>query len=452
MIPRPSGGRSFRVGAPLGALLTLLACSSSEDASSAHPETDGGDGGQATPDSGAVADSGGDAADAGESEPPPPYDFAVKCAADPCVTQIAARGGKHACAALQDGTVRCWGSNGSGQLGTGESDGGAGYEATPRRVLGVSNAKALSATGDGTAGTTCVVSGAGEVVCFGSNAWGQLGRGAGSSSGPNPDPAVVEGIQAKSVTLASTFALAIGADDRLWSWGANDAHQLARDVSAPDAGSPTEASVADRVAAPVRSCAGTSKTGFVVAPDGSLLSWGGGTSEQLGRPTSLARDPVPAAVALSDVSSVTTGALHACALSRGKVYCWGKNTHGQLGTGRKAEEIFPARVALPGDVYPVYVAAGGNNSCIIAANGDVYCWGANGDGQLGNASGLDDAMPVRVDGIPEQSVAVAVMDDAICALLRGGSVACWGDNLVGQLGRGSRDLASQPQPGTVVLK
>jgi alpha-tubulin suppressor-like RCC1 family protein len=439
------GGRSFRVGAPLGALLTLLACSSSGDTQSAHANTDGGDGGQATPDAGNFAD-------AGETEPPPPYDFAVTCTADPCVTQIAARGGTHACAVLQDGSVRCWGSNASGQLGTGDSDGGAmaGYEATPRRVLDVSKAKSVAATGDGTAGTTCIVSGPGDVACFGSNAWGQLGRGAGSSNGPNPTAAVVERIQAKSVTLTSTFALAIGTDDRLWSWGTDDAHQLARDVS--DAGSATAASIADRIANPVRACAGTFTTGFVVAQDGSLLSWGGGTFEQLGRLTSLARDPVPAAVALSGVSSVTAGAAHACALGRGSAYCWGKNERGQLGTGRKAEELFPARVVLPGDVYPVAVAAGENDTCIIAASGDVYCWGANAAGQLGTSSGLDEAMPVRIDGLAEQTVALAVMDQSICALLRGGSITCWGDNLLGQLGRGRRDLESHPQPSPVVFE
>ncbi len=441
------------VVAPLGTLLMLMACSSSEDA---RPEPSKADGGQDAADDGATneptADAGSDAADAGELVPPP-YDFTVKCAVDPCVTQIAARGGMHACAVAKDGSVRCWGSNASGQLGAGGGDGSAiaVYEGTPKSVVGVSSAKGVSATGESSAGTTCVVSDAGELVCFGSNAWGQLGRPSASERGPNPDPAVVEGIRAKSVTLTSRFALAIGEDDRLWSWGTNDADQLARDVSVPDAGPPKEAWPADLVASSVRFCAGTSKTGFAVT-DEAVLSWGGGTFDQLGRPTSLAGDPVPAAIALSDVSSLATGVAHACALGRGKVHCWGKNQRGQLGTGRKAEEVYPARVLFPPGVYPVAVAAGGDNTCSVASSGDVYCWGANGGGQLGTTSPLDESLPSRIEGLAEEAVGVAVMDEAICALLRGGSVACWGDNLLGQLGRGGRDLEAHPQPAPVVFK
>jgi alpha-tubulin suppressor-like RCC1 family protein len=451
---RPSIGITpSRVWRHAGALLTLLllACSSSD------PRAETGDRRSVAPDAGDTRgsgeDAGADRGDAGEGVPPPPYNFAVNCGDDPCVTQIAARGGAHACAVLRDGSVQCWGSNASGQLGTGPNDDGSppGYEATPRRVFGISGATFVAATGEKTSGTTCALSGAGSVACFGSDVWGQLGRPSGASKGPNPEPTDVVGIRAKSLTLTNTFVVAIGTDDRLWSWGANDSQQLARDTSGPDAGSATTAASAGRVSSPVRSCAGTSSTGFAVTEGGSLLSWGGRASEQLGRTTSLGRDPIPAAIAISDVANVVAGAAHACALSRGRVHCWGTNEHGQLGTGRKAEELLPAAVALPAGVYAVAVAAGANNSCIIAANGDVYCWGANGSGQVGTSSGLDQAMPVRI-GLEEEAVGIAVMDDAICGLLRGGSVACWGDNLVGQLGRGGIDLDLHPDPGLVVFK
>jgi alpha-tubulin suppressor-like RCC1 family protein len=452
---------SICIWVPLGVLLASMACSSSEDPETplANESVDGGDGGRSTPDGSARSESedAGDAGDAGALAPPPPYDFAVKCAGDasaPCVTQIAARGGMHACAVLKDGSARCWGSNGSGQLGTGSNDAGplAGYQATPQRVLRVSNAKGVAATGQGSSGTTCVVADSGQVSCFGSDASGQLGRPSGSSSGPNPDPVVVVGIQAKSVTLTNTFALAVDSDDHVWSWGANDTRQLARDTSAPDAGPPKQASRADFISPRVRSCAGTTKTGFVVAEDGSLLSWGGGTTDQLGRVTSLVSDPVPTALALVDASSVTAGISHACALGRGEVRCWGKDDVGQLGTGRKVDESFPARVALPPSVYPVAVTAGANNSCIISADGEVYCWGANGSGQLATSSGIPEATPVRIVGLAEDAVGVAIMDKSICALLRGGSVACWGDNLLGQLGRGARDAEIHAKPGPVVFE
>jgi alpha-tubulin suppressor-like RCC1 family protein len=453
--------RSFRIVAPHAwALLgvALLACSSSDETRPRSTETDAGDAGavQQRDASSDVVDAGQDAGeDAAALPPPPPYDFAVECTANPCVTRIAASGGGHACAVLHDGTARCWGSNASGQLGTGASDAGAAseYEATPRRVVGISNATSVAAVGRGTSGSSCVISGAGDVACFGSNVWGQLGRASEPSSDPHPEPVVIDALRAKSVTLAGKFALAVGTDGRLWSWGANDAFQLARQPSVPPAGPSSPPARADRISSSVRACAGTQNSGFVLAGSGELLSWGGGTAEQLGRMSSLSQDPVPAPIVLSDVSSVTAGATHACALSRGNVHCWGgKNEHGQLGTGVRAKEMLPTRVALPKDVYPVAVAAGGNDTCAIAATGELYCWGANGAGQLGVEARRDQPNPTRIEGLTEQVVGVAVMDDAVCALLRNGSVACWGDNLVGQLGRGSRDTDIHVEAAPVIFQ
>jgi alpha-tubulin suppressor-like RCC1 family protein len=443
---------AFYAAAPLGALVTLMACSSSEEVRPVRGgeraiESDGG----------APRSSNEDGGDAGEPEPPPPYDFEVKCTAEPCATAIAAHGGAHACAVLKDGSVRCWGSNVTGQLGTGGSDAGwiPRAEAAPRPVPGVANAKSVAVAGDDTlAGTTCVVSAAGAVACFGSDTWGQLGRGTGESQEAHPEPAVVEGLQAKSVTLTSTFALAIDTRDRLWSWGANDATQLARTKAVGDASAPSVAAVADRVSGSVRSCSGTSTTGFVVGEDGALLSWGGSASDHLGRVTSARPDARPSAIALEGVSGLATGTAHACAVGRGRVHCWGQNDHGQLGTGTKADSSLPALVILPPGVAAVAVAAGGDGTCMLAASGEVYCWGANGGGQLGAAMvvGQDQTKPVRIEGLGEAAVAVAVMDRALCALLRGGSVVCSGDNATGQLGRGSRDAELHPEPGPVVFE
>ena len=231
----------------LGAAL-LTACSSPGETLASTRETDAGDAGAVQPS--VVDDAGEDAT----RSPPPPYDFAVKCTESPCVTRIAASGGKHACALLQDGTVRCWGANVSGQLGAGASDArpAPDYDATPRRVVGVSNATNVAAAGQGVSGSSCVVSGAGEVACFGSNAWGQLGRASAPSNGPHPDPTVIDGLRAKSVTLAGKFALAVGTDDRLWSWGMNDSFQLARQLEDPPAGPSSPPAHADRISSSVR--------------------------------------------------------------------------------------------------------------------------------------------------------------------------------------------------------
>ena len=76
---------------------------------------------------------------------------------------------------------------------------------------------------------------------------------------------------------------------------------------------------------------------------------------------------------------------------------------------------------------------------------------ANGSGQLAKPAGVDRSTPSRIEGLGEPAVGVAILDDAICALLRSGVVACWGDNLLGQLGRGTRDLELHYEPVRVVI-
>ncbi len=437
---------------PAVAALAMTACSSSNDESPLPvPESDAGQ--TATePDGSSTPETDG-GIDSGEVEvETPAYDFEVKCTALPCVTRLAARGGSHACAIVQGGSVRCWGANASGQVGKAGDDAGPMpvFVGAPTEVVGISDAVALSASGDSDRGTSCVVSGSGTVSCFGSDVSGQLGRGEAPSSTPRPEPVELADVRAKSVTLTGAFAFAIGTDDRLWSWGSNDGYQLARPTAA-DAGVASAPGRAESITFAPRSCAGTSTTSFVVSANGELLSWGGSTLETLGRLSSLTRDPVPTAIALAEVSRVAAGASHACALRRAQVHCWGKNEHGQLGSGTMADQPLPLRAVLPSGVLAVDVAAGGDTTCIIASSGDVYCWGANDGGQVGGAAGVDQPSARRVDGLTEAAVALGVMDGSVCALLRSGAVTCWGDNLLGQLGRGARDVELHA-PGPVVFQ
>lgn len=435
---------------PLGTL-GASACSSSDEKVTSVPDDAGAPTNDATSDGTDDADAKGDG-DADAALPPPTYDFTIACAATPCVKQLAARGGSHACALLQEGTVSCWGANESGQLGTGPSDAEPmpAFLTTPRTVNGISNAASVAAVGTGLAGTSCVVSKTGDVACFGSDASGQLGRGGATSTAAHPEPMVVDGLKAKSIGLANTFAFAISDDDRAWSWGMNDSLQLARMDDDPS--NATSATRAIRLADPLRAVAGTSDNGFAVTEAGTVLSWGKSTDSQLARASSLVTDPVPAAIALADIVGIASGTSHVCALSHGGgLYCWGENERGQLGIGILGTQVLPAPVSLPEGVQAVALFAGGDDTCIIAANGDLHCWGANGSGQLGVAAGAAQPRPRRIEGLDEQVVSAAVMDGTICALRRGGSVACWGDNLVGQLGRGTRDETIHLEPGAVVF-
>ena len=93
----------------------------------------------------------------------------------------------------------------------------------------------------------------------------------------------------------------------------------------------------------------------------------------------------------------------------------------------------------------VGIASGANHSCLKQANGEVTCWGAGANGQLGNRAYADSSEPVKVDGLTG-ATAVALGKRHSCALLKLGTVSCWGANEHGQLGDGTTDDSSVPRP------
>jgi alpha-tubulin suppressor-like RCC1 family protein len=151
----------------------------------------------------------------------------------------------------------------------------------------------------------------------------------------------------------------------------------------------------------------------------------------------------PPASARARRSTLALGAAHSCAIDgTGAVRCWGSNRFGQLGiagepTGPGARVVSPMRVKGAGEM--VSLAAGAFHTCGVRKDGTVACWGHGGHGLLsaeatGGERG-DVASPQVVSGLQEVE-ALAAGDGFTCALSRDRTVACWGRNDHGQLGRG----------------
>jgi alpha-tubulin suppressor-like RCC1 family protein len=146
--------------------------------------------------------------------------------------------------------------------------------------------------------------------------------------------------------------------------------------------------------------------------------------------------------------NVATGLFHTCALNGdGNVFCWGVNYSGQLGNGMNySYSSHPTRVmGLSNKI--ISIAVSNNHSCALTDNGAVKCWGANSAGQLGNASFNSSNLPVDVVGLYRGVKAIAVGEYHSCALLNTGEVRCWGANDLGQLG--NNNLGNSNIPITV---
>lgn len=122
--------------------------------------------------------------------------------------------------------------------------------------------------------------------------------------------------------------------------------------------------------------------------------------------------------------------------AEGAGYCWGPNTDGQLGTGATdAGSATP--VAIKGNLRFAMIAAGDPTTCGITVDGAAYCWGQNGDGEVGNgdASTTDVVEPAPVAG-GLAFATVSVSRGFACGVAKDGAAYCWGSNTYGQLGNG----------------
>lgn len=179
---------------------------------------------------------------------------------------------------------------------------------------------------------------------------------------------------------------------------------------------------------------------------GGVRCWGGNGAGQLGDGTYVYRTrpglPVPGF--RRGALAVAAGERHSCALGEGGgVWCWGWNAYGQVGDGSQGTlRLLPVRVV---DLPPaVAIAAGNDHSCALTSARGVWCWGYNGDGQLGDGSTTTRPRPVQVAGLGGGVAAIAAGWFHTCAVTGGGGARCWGRNDRGQLGDGTIDRRTTP--------
>ncbi|MEZ4713867.1 MAG: hypothetical protein R3A44_42175 [Caldilineaceae bacterium] len=183
----------------------------------------------------------------------------------------------------------------------------------------------------------------------------------------------------------------------------------------------------------------------VLLTTGPLQCWGANEFGQLGNGTT---DPYLTPTAVSGLSSgvqgVAAGDAFVCALtSAGDVFCWGKNAEGQLGDGTTTDRTTPVMVSnLPNPVMAL--AVGTAHACALTNQDAVYCWGRNAERQLGNNATTNRSMPVLASGLPSGAAELAAGFGHTCVRTAAGTVACWGNNGSGELGNGGTTDSGVP--------
>jgi uncharacterized delta-60 repeat protein len=270
----------------------------------------------------------------------------------------------------------------------------------------------------------------GRVLSWGSNTYGQLGR----TTGQTMTPTEVSGLSGIVAVAAGEYhSLALDAAGLVFAWGSNDRDQLGRS----DVSQSTTPVLVDGLTRIVAIAAGR-KHNLALDADGRVFAWGDNGSGQLGDNSNVQRTvPVPL-TSLSDIAiaAVAAGNYHSVALTAdGRVFTWGANWYGQLGNGTTSERRTPGELSSLSQV--VSVAGGGFHTLAVRADGGVLSWGHNQEGQLGRTTGPTTS-PGLVGGL---SGIVAVASGATSShnlgLRSNGQVYAWGRNSQGQLGDGT---------------
>jgi cysteine-rich repeat protein len=308
-------------------------------------------------------------------------------------------GHAHTCTRMSSGGVKCWGHNMYGQLG----DATTVDRNQPVDVAGPPGNVVEVAPG---LDFTCVRLSSGLVQCWGNNDDGQLGNGTFTDSLSPVQVSSLTGVV--SLSAGYSHACARTAAGSVYCWGNNDDGQLG-DGTTNDANIPVRAGTLTNI---TQVAGGMAHTCALQSTATGVWCWGRNTEGQLGDGTYLpSSTPVSVDTSPTDgnpltgVVEIDLGGTFSCARtsSSGGVKCWGYNDFGQLGDGTTAGKNAPVDVTLPSTALlqnAVSVSAGGNHACARINSGVVMCWGMNSYGQLGtnNTTGSSRAVTVTTDG------------------------------------------------------
>jgi len=344
------------------------------------------------------------------------------------------------------GEVWAWGNGGSGALGNGETN----TQSSPVQVnstTGLTQAVQIS----GGSNQSLALDAASNVWSWGSNYGnGQLGRPLSNGNNLIPGKVVKTGggdlSNIVSISSGNLHGMTIDATGQVWVWGDGQQGQLGNGTATFSRNS------ADQVPGMSDVVAIVSSNGYhclAVKSDGSVWGWGYNSYGQVGNGDyspdgSDIHTSSPSRVqGVSDAVAVAAGWGYSLALDKsGQVWAWGSNSSGQLGLGYTESSPHLLAAKIPGLNNIVAISSGSSHSLALDKTGQVWAWGANSNGQLGQGNTSYSASPVKVlgsggTGFLNNIKSISTGSGFSAALDNDGNIWTWGQNSYGQLGNGT---------------
>lgn len=313
-------------------------------------------------------------------------------------------GGAHTCGLVTDGTIRCWGIGGSGQIGNGNTS------QTPNKTLVDLATNSVTGTAwialDSDTGSNCAIRNDNSLWCWGAGAEGRMGDGDVAN---NNSPNIVSGGYSWAQVSTGTYhTCGVQTNGTGWCWGSNGNGRLGDNGAA----------------------AAQQTTPFQVS--------GGYTWKK-----------------------ISSGNEHSCGIrTDGTLMCWGEGGSGRLGTGNSTDVNVPTAISGGGTWLDVH--AGFSQTCALKSDKTIWCWGSDQYKALGNGETITGSQntpqPIAGGGTWNS---LALSELTACAINTNKSLWCWGQGNSAQLGDGKTGISNLPssawcseprgKPGAIVF-
>jgi alpha-tubulin suppressor-like RCC1 family protein len=341
---------------------------------------------------------------------------------------------------IKGGKVYCSGYDSYGQCGSGST---TSYRTNLVAARNINNAKQVAAGYY----HTCVLTDDKKVYCYGYNGYGALGIGNTSSYNY---PRQVNITNVKEISVGRYHTCALKEDATTWCWGYGYYGAL-MNGSSSNRYSPTRTQVSgvkQISAGYLHSCA-LLNNGSIKCAGYNYYSQVKNTSNYRCDYYNYCRRPYTVS-GISGVVEIQSHAYHNCfRRSNGTVGCWGYASHGQMGDGNTSTRLYGNRT-VSGISTAVELGGGRYHSCARLNDGKIKCWGYGYYGQMGNGSRTsNNTRPVEVSGISNAGhISGGQAGYHQCAWQTDGKVKCWGYGNYGQRGDGDR-TSYKPTPVTL---